>query len=279
MKKLIIILIALSFVSVCLAASIQDMHRAVIARRNAAAPAGAVDYTADATCQGAWLFASGLELLDETSNDNDLTNNGTTTFASTTLPDGFSTGQYGIFNGTDQYLSRANASMPADFPGYADNPDMTVSVWVYFDIVDTGEESIIAAYAGNQGWQLSDHYGSFRFRIEDSTPTSTYQNIASESTEDWLHVVLSVDGDGGTGQAAITAWISTDGGSFGDIVDGTSWDLVGIDDTGTSGADFKIGSGDNGFMDGNIYQPIVFNRTFERAEALELYTTGIKGLD
>ena len=35
MKKLIIILIVLSFVGVCLAASIQDMHRAVIARRNA----------------------------------------------------------------------------------------------------------------------------------------------------------------------------------------------------------------------------------------------------
>jgi len=40
MKKLIIILIVLSFVGVCLAASIQDMHKAVIARRNVAAPAG-----------------------------------------------------------------------------------------------------------------------------------------------------------------------------------------------------------------------------------------------
>ena len=39
MKKLIIILIALSFVGVCLAASIQDMHKAVIARRNVV-PAG-----------------------------------------------------------------------------------------------------------------------------------------------------------------------------------------------------------------------------------------------
>jgi len=40
MKKLIIILIALSFVGVCFAASIQDMHKAVIARRNADACTG-----------------------------------------------------------------------------------------------------------------------------------------------------------------------------------------------------------------------------------------------
>ena len=44
MKKLIIILIALSFLSVCFAASIQDMHRAVIARRNAGGGGGGCTY-------------------------------------------------------------------------------------------------------------------------------------------------------------------------------------------------------------------------------------------
>ena len=46
MKKLILILIALSFVGVCLGASIQDMHRAVIARKTVAAsgPDGTVGY-------------------------------------------------------------------------------------------------------------------------------------------------------------------------------------------------------------------------------------------
>ena len=37
MKKLILIFVALSFFSVCFAGSIQDMHKAVIARKNAAA--------------------------------------------------------------------------------------------------------------------------------------------------------------------------------------------------------------------------------------------------
>ena len=46
MKKLILIIIALSFVSVCFAVSIQDMHKAVIARKNVA---GGADYTENHT--------------------------------------------------------------------------------------------------------------------------------------------------------------------------------------------------------------------------------------
>jgi len=55
MKKLIIILIVLSFVGVCLAASIQDMHKAVIARRNVG---GAI---ADHDCSGDKMFGWSME--------------------------------------------------------------------------------------------------------------------------------------------------------------------------------------------------------------------------
>jgi len=60
MKKLIIILIVLSFVGVCLAASIQDMHKAVIARKNVG---GAVTYD----CSGDLKFGWGMESTTLTS--------------------------------------------------------------------------------------------------------------------------------------------------------------------------------------------------------------------
>ena len=49
MKKLILIIIALSFVSVCFAASVQDMHSAVIASKNADA---GVSYDIEETFEG-----------------------------------------------------------------------------------------------------------------------------------------------------------------------------------------------------------------------------------
>ena len=49
MKKLILIIIALSFVSVCFAWTVQDAHRAVIARKNADA---GVSYDIEETFEG-----------------------------------------------------------------------------------------------------------------------------------------------------------------------------------------------------------------------------------
>jgi len=287
MKKLIIILIVLSFVGVCLAASIQDKHKAVIARRNVAAPAGAKDYAGtDANCQGAWLFNDNLTdaCVSGSAGANDLTDGGTIVY-STTRPTQYSTpqGKSADFEaGDSDYLYRANAGVSANFPGKSDAANFSVSFWLKYENLSCNYGIIGKNF--NTGWGVANLWVtdrcSMRIKVFDGTD-GAYGTLDLDDDTDWHHFVVIFHG----ASNHIHFYMSSDGGTFGDEakhddVDGTPIVLTDVDFADANTGDLELGmySATN-FLDGLLYQMIVFNDVLTASEAEEIYNNGITGND
>ena len=284
MKKLIFLILLLP--SLCFGGSIQDAHKAVIGRMNVSAPAGGTDFTADANCQAAYLFASGSTTTDSSGEGNTLTNTGTTTFSSADLPSGFSTGQAAVFNGSSQSLSRTFANMSANFPGKATKTNFAYSLWIKHDDAASGTEGVTGiGDSWKQVWDwISAGYDDFGLNITDTDPTNAWNVLAANNLiTNWYHVVVSFAGADPTGTA--TVWISTDSGSFGDTVNATTFNFTNVKEAAASATEYPFCIGAellcaSSWYDGKIYQPIVFDRVITNAaEAQELYDTGITGAD
>ena len=288
MKKLIFLILLLP--SLCLAGSIQDAHKAVIARMNIAA-AGGIDFTAYANCQGAWLFAD--DLTDASGEGNTLGENGSTSYT-TDRPGTFSIGKSLDFVIADTdcvYL--ADASLGAQFPGKAQKADMSWCAWVKSDIDSADDRYLIGKgytfFEKLSAYSDNDELGGY---FSDGTESiHAYHDTDLTGVQTWVHICVSWDGSA----TDATVWVSSAGGSFGDITNGTVVDHAAVDFVRASDTyDFAIGCIDTeslgGFFDGHIYQPIVFDQTLTdvatgvgaasaAAAATAMYTTGITGLD
>lgn len=247
--------------------------------------AGGTDYTDDASCQGAWLFNDNI--TDESGEGNTLTMVSEPGYT-TTRPSGFSTGKSIHFDGGDDYLYRTDANLSANFPGKNGSGHeqyFACCCWFYKDDSGSADEFLL--------------YKIWRFFFDEMFPNDDLKigimdddyeydqpvAYANVSASQWYHVCFSFAGAGGSGDGTGTYWISTDTGSFGDVRNGTTETFTSIDNViaGYATHNFSIGARDDGsvaeFFDGYIYQPIVFTREISGAEALEIYTYGIKGAD
>ena len=281
-KRLLIILSILLIATSVFAWTVQDAHKAVIGRMNVAPPAGATDFTADANCQGAWLFADGL--TDASGEGNTLTD-GADIVYSTTRPTQYSTpqGKSADFeSGDSDKLTRADADVSAQFPGQAQKTDFSVAFWIKFESTAATMGIIGKGLVG--GWGIANLYvdPSFRIRthIFDGTHDAYGTFIVSDTTS-WHHVVLAFHG----GSTHAHIYVSSDGGTFGDEGkhdddDGTPLVITNVDYVVANAVDLELGTYSGGnYFDGLLYQPIVFDDLLTEEEAQSIYENGITGND
>jgi hypothetical protein len=274
MKKLLLIILILFFPVLVRAGGV------MIVGGGTPVIAGHTDYTADVNCQGAWLFT---DLTDSSGKGNTLTNVGTTTFSNADLPTGYTTGQAAVLNGTTQTLIRADADLTTNFPGKkATCPDWALAFWFKPDAVATDAEMVSKANNGwytNLTWRTGAVYDALYFKQYDTGWTSHNEPIEPTGKIDagvWYHLVLSIDG---AATSVVTVWLSST--VFGNQINGTAFNLDDVDNLLADGATpFRIcGDGDTIWFDGQIYQPIVFDRTLNATEVQEIYTYGIMGIN
>lgn len=238
----------------------------------------ATNYANDAYCQGAWLFADNLD--DLSGEGNTLTGNGNLPTYSTDRPLGYSTGKSMDCDGVGDYLSRANASVSANFPGKAQKTDWAFCIWIKMDQEDSDLymfDLCGAAYL-QQVWEAGATHDDPRIYQYDSDWDSYQEHPCNDrGTGTWFHFCWSFDGADPSGTS--TAWISVS--SFGDIQNGTEYTETNVKNLLGYTAPLTLGSRSDAAseFDGHLYQPIFFDRTLNATEAKEIYDYGITGVD
>lgn len=236
--------------------------------------AGGTDYTADTNCRGAWLFAD--DLTDASGEGNTLTDNGSIAY-STDRPSGFSTGKSADFDGSTDYLTRTHTGLSTNFPGKSSKQDWAYAMWFKIDNLPGIDAWIFNKTASYKLWLASvDYLQHYQKDSGATTGTAEVYDGVGETT--WYHIVISCNGDGTN--TVVTMWLSV--GTFGSLINGSTDTLTGVGDVEASSLEnFGIGAKANGSakMDGQIYQPIIFDRTLSPSEAQDLYDTGITGAD
>ena len=233
----------------------------------------AKNYTDDPNCQAAWLFADNLN--DSSGQGNTLSTNGTWSYE-TTRPNSLTSGKSIHFDGSSGYLSIATGDQNAAFVGKQDKTDVAYCFWLYRDNDASAAESVFfiedfrATVTYVSAWNQMEAYFS------DTEFTNLEQLIDSDvEPATWLHYCVSFAGADPT--STTTRWISTES-SFGDVYNGTTLDYTNIKDVDGSINTFYVGRNSTTlYLDGWIYQLIIFDRTISATEAEEMYTTGIDG--
>lgn len=265
MKKLFLILL-LSFLLVSNAWAVSGTFLDLISS------GGATDYTQDANCQGAWLFAD--DLTDESGEGNTLTDGGTVSYT-TDRPSGFSTGKSIDCDGSTDYIYIVTGDQSANFIPKAQAEDCAVCYWAYHD-ASVGFDYIVGGGSGLRLRLTADDKVSIY--IKDNNLDNDERKTEVHALSQWQHNCMSFDGSA----TQVTVWSSTAAGSFGNIANGVTDIFTNVDNVKASTDNFAIGSNHSGsdyWFDGHIYQPIIFNRTILGTEAEEMYTYGIKGAD
>lgn len=272
MKKIIFIILAIVIVSLTIIFYFVSKSNAVLILRTREGAAG-TDYTDDANCQGAWLFADNLN--DESGEGNTLTDGGSISYT-TDRPTGFTTGKSIDCDGSTDQLYRLNADLSTNFPSKASKTNFSIAMWVLHDV------------SSADIW--IEGYNSFRMQAEsdDDIPAwirdSDYDEATAYMTTDptdletgtWYHICFVFTGGTNSGKV----WVSTT--SFGNIEDEKSLTFTIIDNCRASGSEnFSICSNYNGsaVWDGHIYQPIIFDDALSESECQDIYTDGITGED
>jgi hypothetical protein len=154
---------------------------------------GFTDYTADANCQGAWLFADNLN--DASGEGNTLS--GTINGYSASVPTQYSTpqGKSADFE-RDSSHSLTNVDMSANFPGVAQAASFSVAFWFKRESTTDQSESFIGlstfdSWAIAIGFNTS--WGIFG-RVDDGTQDVITTFETTIANTNWHHIVFSFDG-------------------------------------------------------------------------------------
>jgi len=257
----------------------QDVEIDDIEIESSAVTGGGTDFTADANCQGAWLFAGNL--TDSSGEGNTLTDgSGDGLTYVNDYPSGFTTGKSIHLDGTADYLTRTDGDLSANFPGKNgyNAEDFAYCVWAKKDDNSGGSEEL--SYKGSPEeifFGFSGSWGVLRWVLSDGGPITWNDIYTSTDNTSWTHYCFSFDGDGTDGVG--TVWASQS--VFGDVVNGTTNNYAGMRYLLGNASAFCIGSNatPGNYFDGNIYQPIKFNKKLTAAEATAIFTTGITGAD
>jgi len=245
------------------------------------------NYTSDANCQGAWLFASD-DGTDSSGEGNTLTLGDAPTFSNASLPSGYTTGKSVTFDGSDDYLIRDYDDLNADFPGKK-NPctAMAFSVWIKQTVEASVCFSVGKGVSGNawniqSDYQTNDYY--YMIVVGDSGWTSWNTTQLSATSTSFVHIAFSYAG--GDPSGSLTVWING-------VEHGSSpFTTTNVDNINPSNLHDLIMATNNdqsAFYALTLYQPIVFDATFatigtglgktEDEVVSEIYTYGITGAD
>ena len=235
---------------------------------------GALNFTADANCRGAWLFNDNLN--DASATGSNLSAVSAPGYSAASLPTGYTTGKALVVDGNDGAY-RAFDDLNANFPGKGAKQSLTLSTWFYhssaqsYDTLFAMDSSVRLAWWGGGN--------ALVLLLSDADTSDVTATIASDYIDGvWTNIVVSFDGS--TSKA--TVWISQ--ATFGSVVNGTQFtfsNVTGIrQDPG--GYPFQIGVAgwvNDSFFNGSIYQPAVFDRALSVGEATSIYANGITGAD
>ena len=235
--------------------------------------ASATDFTADASCEGAWnMSGSSTTEMDLSGNGNTLTEaydvDGIPRTAD--YPSGFS-GYSRDFEASDtEYMTNGADGGSLDI--YGADQAITVSIWIKSETTDYTTSAHVAGkndtLQNQRQYRIGITSGELaEFRLSSNGTASTAAVGTTNVADGAWHHIAGVYND-------TDIRIYVDGELDGDAVSYTD----GIYD-GT--AEFHIG-GDSVVdtllaYDGLVYEPIVFSRALSASEIAEIYTNGING--
>lgn len=290
MKKIILIIIALSFVSTVFAGGITGAHKKVIARQTVAAGGAGADYTDNQYCHGAWLF--GDDLNDNSGSNsaangvNDLSAGGTPTYE-TARPNSLTTGKSLLLAvASSEYVYRATSGLSTGFPGHDASDDISYSIWLKLT-ANHAADGTLMGIGLNWRSRIDTPGDHLDMSIKDSANDEHYWFDIVDWTNDtdWHHICFQFDGSATQGQL----WVSDS--SFGSEINGTTETYTNVNNVKTtSSVPFNIGAYNSAsnYFGGYVYQPIVFDATLDaiatdegKANAAavceEMYDYGIDG--
>jgi len=177
---------------------------------------GAYNPQNDPACRAWWRMESGAITTDSSGEDNTLTNNNSTP-SSATCKEGSASAN---FDGIDQSLSIADASLSTDFPLKSGDAtkDISLCFWIRFDALpetsqeadlwckydDTGDNRSLAVAAYNSAG-TTKFYGFFGYNNGESVDAVLFD--AAISAETWYHVTVTHEGS--TRDYRIRIWDDT----------------------------------------------------------------------
>jgi hypothetical protein len=240
MKKLILFLLLIPFV-VC-ASPLQQSYLRVIASKIANSGGG----TEIPTPTARWQFNNNL---NDTGSTYNLTNSGTVTYDATNKAEG---SHAAIF---DNNIYAYHADNAAFEPGAG---DWSLSVVFRATYLVGSDLAIVGKYVWDEGrsgfslrTEVSDSSALY-LAIHTNDYSSTEIDVGWSPTIDTLyHVVISINA---SEPNEVTVWISSIGGTFGDQVNGTQFNLD--DAIPDNTAQFMIGRSDDGVDDYPFYGQI-----------------------
>ena len=234
------------------------------------APA-AVDWTQDADCEAAYLFADNL--TDECSNyDMTIGAGGPLTYDDT-MP-GTLNGKMIHFDGSSQYLAAgAGVDMMTNATDYA------ISFWFK---MDTNMAEAKAIYSQGSyffiGFDANEELMHQVRDTDDGGGNHFWYNISdfTDSTAA-VHVCLSLAAGAPGGDGTGTVYISSTS-AFADLVDGTTETFVDIEGTSDGTLDSFVASYNGGeLFDGSIGQLLLLRQQLTRSECSDIWQYGIDG--
>jgi len=251
-------------------------------------PPAHTDYTDYAGCQGAYLFASESETTDSSGEGNTLSCSNCPDYGTGDgLPNSLTSGQYAKFtDDNSDVLTRAHADLSTDFPGKKTNCyDMAAAVW-FKASEETHYRCVMWKGNGSaNGWELvlgwrDTSWNELAVIIGDTGWTGVVTPVGILADGAWHHIAFSFDGS----ENELKVWIDNSEHAS------SPFTLTDVDDICIN-ADYSFdisSTYSDRFLDGYVYQPIVFDETFadvatgvsqtdDDAVVDEIYNYGIDG--
>ncbi len=212
-----------------------------------------------------WKLDESSGNADDSVSSNDLTNNGSITYASAK-----------INNGADLELSSSNYFSIADASqsGLDITSDLSISLWVKLESQPGTDDcvALVSKYmnTGNQRSYVLDYCdvsGTTRLQSNispDGSNSDVYAYNVTLNNSTWYHVVFTWDASGAQGKFYLNSSnVSSPTGTYTSIYNGT--------------ADLNIGAyfnGSIGWLDGFVDEVGVWSRVLNSSEVSQLYNSG-----
>jgi len=264
MKKLIIALI-ICLIPVFASAGLMQQLQAVIAKKNSGGTPSYTNYINHANASFAYLYSDNLN--DSTSNANNLTASGTPTYSSSGLPNSLTSGKSVLFAADTGTL----ADPSDDVLGEVAFGDFTLCSW--YQSTDAPTSDTYIDFSGvAQIRSYSGAYYLFEMRLYNSSWVSktTTNGRFEMSVDTWYHVCYQFND---TTNNMVT-YASSNGGSFGDIINGAT-DALDTDKTASNTGESLVFGG----FPIKLYQTIFLDTLLNTTQMTELYAHGIDGND
>jgi len=237
----------------------------------------AVDYTADANCQGAWLFTegSGITVADDSQNSNtgNFVSSGHPAWAAMSGTNAPTYADYMADFTPNDYIGCGVTNLPSPRSG----DDVSLTTWVDRDATGT-EHKLLARWDDNSAGS-----GKYSFLL-GVTSGNLAQIAISKADKNGIYVKAGTSTiTSGSWWFICGTWNKTSVEIFvNGVSEGTS-STGGGSDSGSDSAECTLGCGANlplqrnGFLDGKMFESSVFDRVLDSTEINDIMDNGLAG--